>query len=629
MVKIEPRSYQKEARDSFKIGEKNLMVLGVRFGKSLVSQMIVDKYFENKKVLIVVGRLNIINQFPEYFENRYTWIVSGRDYDQSQQVHLATYQTLMRRDIDLSQYSLLVADEHHERRGTDIVKKLIETIPSSLLLTGTPLTNSNKLFNKDEFNWIQPITVKEVLEKRWLAPTTFIRRLDVISTNTIKSRSGEYTESEVRRVIAKEDLLNHIANYIKSTQLDKTNKTFIYLNFIEDVDKLYELLKGRLNIFKFHSKVTSKSNEEALAKFKEVKSGVMISVRSLSLGTNIPSADRIILGILTKIHSLFLQIVWRASTIDPNNPNKIAKVIDFTGQLGLVNPMTDFSEYTKNKDCFNFKCATIEDPFLKEICMDDCSESKPVLVYCGKPVSRIFEDPFAHSFKQVNDVESCGEGSPTYQWKFKSTQDESSFNITKSQVCPICEAKFEYKIRTLKEDPSEFIVEEHGGEESEEVIVIYNKEYQKAFVMMTQSFDTAFISKGRDLINLISKRKHRRLVSIHSNIDFSKVPNIQIKPQLSNFSNLIPWKLDKPTGVIKKFLKLFLHSLLTKAEYDKVDGMMYWNMKEVVSIPQQKELLRLLWENRQNYDRKFWYDVKYNTIDRFKQDNLDKLNQSR
>ena len=106
---MQARPYQQTAVDSIKLNQVNLCVLPMRAGKSYLIKLIIDKY-QFKKVLIVVGYRKIVQQLASYFPS-HTHILSGLPFDHTQQVHLASFQTIANRDIDLSEYDLIVQDE--------------------------------------------------------------------------------------------------------------------------------------------------------------------------------------------------------------------------------------------------------------------------------------------------------------------------------------------------------------------------------------------------------------------------------------------------------------------------------------------------------------------------------------
>ena len=134
-------------------------------------------HLQPTKVLILVGYRHIVLQLDSYFPN-HTHILAGKPHNPNALVHLGSFQTLQSRisDIDLSSYDLLIIDEYHSRQSSrvkSIIKQFKQSNSTVLLFTGTPLTNSNKLITQLIDHTINSVTVSEMLDNNWLAPTIF------------------------------------------------------------------------------------------------------------------------------------------------------------------------------------------------------------------------------------------------------------------------------------------------------------------------------------------------------------------------------------------------------------------------------------------------------------------------
>ena len=86
----------------------------------------------------------------------------------------------------------------------------------------------------------------------------------------------------------------------------------------------------------------AKDRDKWLQEYKDASTGVMVNVATLTTGVDIPSVDCIILARPTKSPGLYTQIVGRSVRLDPNNPDKVCKLIDETNtveHLGRVEDM--------------------------------------------------------------------------------------------------------------------------------------------------------------------------------------------------------------------------------------------------------------------------------------------------
>lgn len=84
-----------------------------------------------------------------------------------------------------------------------------------------------------------------------------------------------------------------------------------------------------------------KSREAKLKRFREGKTQVLFNVAILTAGYDLPSLDCVIMCRATKSLRLYLQSIGRAIRIDPDNPDKIAQVIDMAGNLERFGKVED------------------------------------------------------------------------------------------------------------------------------------------------------------------------------------------------------------------------------------------------------------------------------------------------
>lgn len=310
---MKPRPYQQEAVDSIELGKTNLLCLPQRSGKSFVMKLAIDQ-LKFSKVLILVGYRKIVKQLSTYYPNTSTFILAGEEFDHSKQIHIATHQTFNNRTIDINEYDCIIIDEFHSRMSATVYE-LLDNSATHLLFTGTPLTNRNRIITKGIDKFIQPVTVKDLLENDYIAPTKFMSNSDIIGkhANELKTTKQDFDETIVRQLIKTEDMLGNIRKLIIDNSLDTKHNTVIYVNYIDTAEQLHTLLTDLNNVQLVHSKLSDKQQTQALADY-ESGPGILINVRALSLGWDSPRTDRLIYGFFTKIHSLALQILWRAST---------------------------------------------------------------------------------------------------------------------------------------------------------------------------------------------------------------------------------------------------------------------------------------------------------------------------
>ena len=556
---MQARPYQTKAVSDIKLNQANLLIAPQRSGKSYIMKLAIDTH-QFQKVLIIVGYRKIVTQLANYFPNQHTFILAGKEYDHSKQVHLASFQTFANRDIALDHYDCIIIDEFHSRTSQAVYKLVNQPNCTKLLFTGTPLTNQNKLITKGVDHYIQPTSVKELLDNQWLAPTKFLSNSTILGDNAaeLTTTKQDFDESVVRRIIKREDLLNNILKLIDEQQLDTYHKAVIYVNFIATADELYELIKHRTNVFIVHSKLTPSQQESALANYEAASSGILVNVRALSLGWDSPSTDTIIYAMFTKIHSLALQIMWRASTINPADSTKVATVYDLVGQLAIVNPYTDFKSYSKKKSCRE-QCDEqySTNPMEHYFCLEGC-KGEPILVTCNGKLPYSHEsNPFISNF-QVTSGQPCMQSRPSWEFNFKQT-DNGIGSITKWSKCT-CGCVTRYDVQTLFA-PSDMIPVYDDSINRNTVTIIYSAEHRKALALFDDPtkprYKVLMFDSSEELYTQACAFFKSNPFQIIANRAMPKLPNVAVNRELDAAIDLISWN-SANQGFVKKLVKMKL-----------------------------------------------------------------------
>ena len=588
---LQARSYQIKAINQIQLNKTNLLILPQRSGKSFIMELAIDTY-QFKRVLILVGYRKIVKQLSSYYEGRFTYILAGESYDHSKQVHIASHQTFANRGIPIDQYDCIIIDEFHSRQSQVVYDIVNQPGATKLLFTGTPLTNSNKLITKGIDNFIQPTTVRDLLDNSWLAPTRFMSNSTILGdyADQLSTNKQDFDESIVRQIIQKEHLLNNIVTLIDDNHLATQHKCIIYVNYIATADELYELLKDRPNVYVVHSKLTQSQQDAAISAYQSATSGVLINVRALSLGFDSPSTDTIIYALFTKIHSLCLQILWRASTIDPSNPGKVATVYDMTGQLAHVNPYTDFKSYSSKLSCKD-QCIKQypNDPLAQYFCMEAC-KSNPILVPCrGQLPISLAEHPFISNY-QIHSGKPCNESRPMWEYEYKQTNPSTGI-LTKWTKCK-CGCVTSYDVRTLAE-PSAMIQVYSDAKPTNTVTVLLSVEQHKALALFddlsSKLYHIGMYDSSDAIYEAATQHFQSKPFQIMSNVQL-KLPNVQVNPNLDQVMPLIDWFSDNQ-GFIKKLIKAKLTSMVS--DFAMKPGYT-WYVLNAVNESNQKSVLQFL-----------------------------------
>jgi len=581
---MKARSYQTRASREVIPQKVNLIVSPMRSGKSYIMKLIHDR-LEPKKTLIIVGYRKIVLQLQGYFDSS-SFILSGKSFDKTKAVHIATFQTIANRDIDLSQYDLIMQDEYHSRlskRAQDIVFQKDCTV---CLFTGTPLDNKNRRLTKGIDSWIQPVSIQEMIDNAWLAPTRFLVNGNMLVKHSTELEGNrlDFDEKVVRRIIQREDLLVLIKDLIVREELDTTHNTVIYVNYIETANELYELLSNLNNVNIVHSKMSQKAQDEALERYQSTE-GIVISVRSLSLGWDSPVTDRVIYGLFSKIHSNALQMLWRGSTIDPNNPEKETIVYDMVGQLDVVNPYTDFKEYGKHKDSCREQCMEFpENSIARDICLESCTTPEEMFIVCnGEPSFSFEQDPYKSNFKTQGTP--CKEGHPFYEYTYWTKRPKDSIGILyKYSECP-CGFTTRYTLETMTQ-PSKVVemYQEHLPQNS--VMILVKPKSSLALLIIDdvkekKSYIYKYVKGQEGAYEALLRHFRGRKFSIISNLSLNKLKGSKHEPKLDYLLQYVDWEDINGQEVMRQLITSRIRGHVARAGFKQ--GYTYLMMAHVNS----------------------------------------------
>jgi superfamily II DNA or RNA helicase len=582
------RPYQIEYIDNIQINKSNLVISPMRSGKSVIIKGIIDKYFSDKKVLIITGIRHVITQLATYYTD-YSFILSGHEYDHTKLINLATFQTFSRRTNSLTDYDAIFVDEVHMRFNTDIVKQIRKLNCTRVYFTGTPITNRNT-FLSDEFDNVLEFTnIKQMLDEKYLAPTRFLMIGNMLKDeSSIQIRNGDYVNEDIDQIIDKTALIEWIVNDNLTYEWSTKHKTIMYTNSIATTQKIVDKFNSP-NVKAIHSKLTPKQIEETMSWFESTDAGIIVNCRMLTVGVDIPSADTVVYLLPTKIHSLFLQSIFRAST---KSGDKIATVYDYSGMLNKVNPYDN--QWKKPKLSCKDQCIKQypNDPLAQYFCIEAC-KSNPILVPCkGELPISLAEHPFISNY-QIHSGKPCGESRPMWEYEYKQTNPSTGI-LTKWTKCK-CGCVTSYDVRTLAE-PSAMIQVYSDVKPVNTVTVLLSVDHHKALALFddlsSKSYLIGMYDSSDDIYQAATDYFKSKPFQIMSNVQL-KLPNVQVNPGLEQVMPLIDWFSDNQ-GFIKKLIKAKLTSMVS--DFAIKPGYT-WHALNSVNESNQKAVLQFLKSN--------------------------------
>ncbi len=576
---MELRPYQQKYVDGIKLHKSNLVIASMGAGKSLILKSIVDKYFQNKKVLVVSNRRALILQLSNYFPES-TFILSGKKHDSSHNIHLCTAQTFARREYKLTDYDLIAVDEIHEVYNMKLVKEIRELSCTRLYLTGTPLNSRGAFLGKFD-NTLEFTSMSQMIRDGFLAQTRFMSKANILSAEkNIGTRNGDYIESDIEQEIDKQEIIKWVIKDSLEYEWATKHKCIVYVNSINTATKMVTAFNDTTNVKVLHSKLGKTALESITEWFAECDHGIIINVRMMTTGTDIPSVDTIINLTTTRVASLFLQLIWRGSR---KYGDKITNVYDYSGVLGRISPY--FNDWRSSKAECKEQCKEFTNLIEQHFCEESC-KGDPVMVNCtGKQPYSHQDNPYVEDFRVISG-ESCGESFPVWKMSYKSMSPEGSIGIVhKYSKCP-CGLVTRFTLRTLT-DPSDMIELYREDVHMNNVLVLYNRELKKAFALLDNpskaNYKLMMFDSSEDLYTAALKFFNNKPFQIKANIKM-KLPNATVDHKLEYGVLLVNWEGNN-AGFVKKLIRVKLEHILEFLSIKK--GYAHYNIAKVTPSNQK------------------------------------------
>lgn len=569
------RPYQDKYINSIQLNKSNLLISFMRSGKSRILKGIVDKYFSDKRVLILVGMRNIVLQLSEEFDN-HTFILSGKKHNPDELIHIGSFQTLARRDIDLSSYDLVAIDEAHMRYNTAIVKEIRALTCTRLFMTGTPLKPNGSFLDTSIDNIMEFTSAKQMLSDGYLAPTNFYSRFNLLDeSDGIGVRNGEYIDQDIERVLDKQAVVAQLVADNQQFNWSTQHKAILYVNSINTATKVCSAFNDSTNVRVIHSKLVKSELASVTDWFDSTPNGILINVRMYTIGVNVPTCDTILYLTPTRITSLFLQSVWRSSTLWKG---KVASVFDYSGTINRISPY--FDDWTGKKPSCHEACESITDPFERYMCMASCDGEGPMQECTGTLSKSNSMNPYVSNHRIIStDIKPCGELVPVHMNSYRTLDKPDTMGtITKHAKCK-CGFHSAYDIATITE-PSELVAMYNENNPLPTATVIYSAEHKRAIVVLdnctTRKFKVIPFTSSEDMYKACVAYFNHKQFNCISNVRIPIIPNTFVDKSIGDIIPLIKnW--EKPSNVIKKLIKLKLLSILNYLGIK--EGYAYYQMK--------------------------------------------------
>jgi DNA repair protein RadD len=352
---LELRQYQKEAVnaiiDTLHTKKTALLTAPCAAGKTIIFCEIIKHFIsKNKRCLVLMDREQLVSQnakkISEFISDDNIGVacasVQARK-EVGKQVVVASRQTLIKL-IDGGIFDLVIIDEAHlfNQEGgqyLEILEKLKGNNPDIRLFgcTATPyrmtgnIYGDDKLFSKRDFQ----ITTEELIHEKFLVPmiwkapknSKLYEELKKIKRNS----TGELNEKQQFGILQNEIYIDQVyQNWMKHASNRKTAIYALNIQHAELISKVFR--EYGVQTWLIHSKMPIDTVRQNISDFKS-GNGVIINVGILTIGSDIPSIECIMLARRTLSTSLFFQIVGRGARLSPEK--KDCLVLDLCGSSYL------------------------------------------------------------------------------------------------------------------------------------------------------------------------------------------------------------------------------------------------------------------------------------------------------
>lgn len=132
-----------------------------------------------------------------------------------------------------------------------------------------------------------------------------------ISEKDVKSISARAVQGLRKRkdiIYKAENKINAVYKILKSKSPDKA---VIFTESIDFLESIYEKIVDEYVVFMYHSKMTGKERKKQLEAFKNAAKGILVAVKALNTGINIPECDTAIIASGTSVTIDFIQRMGR------------------------------------------------------------------------------------------------------------------------------------------------------------------------------------------------------------------------------------------------------------------------------------------------------------------------------
>ena len=355
MTDITLRPYQQkflaDMRNEFARGNKHVVgVAPCGSGKTVMAAEIVKRAVKKgNRVVFFVHRDELIAQTAKTFMRHgieFGIVAAGYEMKPEISVQIASVQTLARRLDKLPTPDMLICDECHHILATTY-RKIIDKWPKAFLLglTATPQRmggiNLGDVFDA----MVESLTVDELIANGNLTPFKYYAPDIGVNLSGVRSKFGEYVTSDIDKVMNARGIIGGIVeNYRKLADGKQAICYCVNVRHSKTVAEAFN--KAGIPAAHIDGDTDKNVRRKLVEDFRTGRVKVLCNAELFGEGFDVPNCHAVILARPTKSLTLYNQQAMRALRPDPNDPNKVAVIIDHVqnySRHGLPNSQHDWS----------------------------------------------------------------------------------------------------------------------------------------------------------------------------------------------------------------------------------------------------------------------------------------------
>lgn len=318
-------------------------VLGCGGGKSVIQGSIAAMATaKNNRVLFLVHRKELCQQITG------TFTACGVDFNRCS---VMMVQTASRRLNKLLKPALIIIDEAHHVLSNSYTR-ILDKFPAAVVLgfTATPQRMNEGGLGAVFQQLIESVSTEWLIQNHYLAPYKYYG-VQLADASKLHTKQGDYDRQEV------EDLMNRSAIFGSAVEnwqkYAKNKKTIIYCSsIITSKNTVQAFRSAGIAAAHLDGATPKQERDRVVNDFRAGKILVLSNVDLFGEGFDVPDCEAVVLLRPTKSLTLHIQQSMRSMRADPNNPDKVALILDHVGNFtrhGLPDDVREWSLESKAK----------------------------------------------------------------------------------------------------------------------------------------------------------------------------------------------------------------------------------------------------------------------------------------